>query len=225
MGPEFEAYTTAATMAAPAGIGKPTKYLRLGRPGFLGTGFFCTLKRARRADPHNRNRNATKWPALRICSRNPAPIAGSTDCTPQANARTAGAMPKLITSARESISRPKSLVVLVMRAMRPSRPSSNTATPMVAAANMKCCSAPGAPVDARMAPCTVRITERNPKKNIAGGEQRGKSIGGARRTPVRRLRLDPSLQFQSRHAPASCLAAARSTMTGSRRRASTLAPA
>jgi hypothetical protein len=36
---------------------------------------------------------------------------GSTNWTPQANASTAGARPKLMTSARESISRPKSLVV------------------------------------------------------------------------------------------------------------------
>ena len=35
-------------------------------------------------------------------------------------------MPKLMTSARESSSRPNSLVVLVMRAMRPSSPSSTT---------------------------------------------------------------------------------------------------
>ena len=55
-------------------------------------------------------------------------IEGSTNCTPQAKASTAGAMPKLMTSASESISRPKSLVVLVMRAMRPSRPSRKTAS-------------------------------------------------------------------------------------------------
>ena len=41
---------------------------------------------------------------------------------------------EMITSASESISRPKSLMVLVMRAMRPSRPSRNTATPMAIAA-------------------------------------------------------------------------------------------
>jgi len=43
-------------------------------------------------------------------------------------------MPKVMTSARESISRPKSLTVLVMRAMRPSRPSRKTATPIITAA-------------------------------------------------------------------------------------------
>jgi hypothetical protein len=34
------------------------------------------------------------------------------NCTPQAKASTAGASPKLMTSARESISRPNALVVL-----------------------------------------------------------------------------------------------------------------
>ncbi len=52
-------------------------------------------------------------------------------------ARIAGAMPNVITSASESISRPKSLTVFVMRAMRPSNPSATTATPMAAAATSK----------------------------------------------------------------------------------------
>jgi hypothetical protein len=40
MGSASHAYTVAATMDAAAGMGRPTKYLRSGFPGFLGTGFF-----------------------------------------------------------------------------------------------------------------------------------------------------------------------------------------
>jgi len=61
-------------------------------------------------------------------------------------------MPKLITSASESISRPKSLVVLVMRAMRPSRPSKKTAAPMALAATPKCSEEPGRFAEASIAP-------------------------------------------------------------------------
>src|ERR1022692_5237305 len=68
-GCESQAHTTAAASAAAAGIGSPTKYLRSGRPGFLGTGFTCTLNRARRHAPHSRNRKAIKYPALKICPR------------------------------------------------------------------------------------------------------------------------------------------------------------
>ena len=39
-----------------------------------------------------------------------------------------------MTSASESISRPKSLTVLVIRAIRPSSPSKNTANPIALAA-------------------------------------------------------------------------------------------
>src|ERR1039457_5609407 len=57
-GCESHAHTTAATIAAAAGIGSPTKYLRSGRPGFFGTGFTCTLKGARRHAPPKKTRNA-----------------------------------------------------------------------------------------------------------------------------------------------------------------------
>src|SRR5579884_1563432 len=62
IGTESAANTMAATMAAAAGIGRPTKYLRSGRPGFLGIGFVCTLKRASLAAPQSRKRKLTKYP-------------------------------------------------------------------------------------------------------------------------------------------------------------------
>ena len=49
----------------------------------------------------------------------------------------AGAKPKVMTSARESNSRPKFELALVMRAMRPSRPSKRIAQPMARAAASK----------------------------------------------------------------------------------------
>ncbi len=55
-------------------------------------------------------------------------------CSPHANDSTAGATPNDTTSASESNSRPKALVVPVIRAMRPSSMSSTMATPMNAAA-------------------------------------------------------------------------------------------
>ncbi len=47
-------------------------------------------------------------------------------------------MPKVITSASESSSLPKSLVVLVMRAMRPSSASKGMANRMAIAAQSRC---------------------------------------------------------------------------------------
>ena len=61
---------------------------------------------------------------------------------PQAKARILGATPKVMTSASESSSRPKSLSVLVRRAMRPSSASKGIAKPMASAARSKwwgCC--------------------------------------------------------------------------------------
>ena len=55
---------------------------------------------------------------------------------PQNQASTAGAMPKVTTSASESSSLPNSLLVLVMRAMRPSSPSRKTETPITFAAGL-----------------------------------------------------------------------------------------
>ena len=119
---------------------------------------------------------------------------GLTNWTPQVKASTAGAMPKVMTSASESISRPKSLTVLVMRAMRPSRPSSTTATPMALAADFKmwhCC---------RVA--RLRRQQRafdgaddgdESQKNIAGGEQSGQRVGGTARAARGRAGIEESL--------------------------------
>ena len=103
-----------------------------------------------------------KYPASKIWPRAFSPITGSMNCTPQAKASTAGARPKLMTSARESSSRPKSLVVLVMRAMRPSRPSRKTAAPMAIAAKVKCRDDPpaGSPEPAAEAAAIAPLKER-----------------------------------------------------------------
>ena len=94
-----------------------------------------------------------------------------------------------MTSASESISRPKSLVVLVMRAMRPSSPSRNTAAPMALAATAKCSGAPAAPEAASMAPWKERRMEMIAQENVAGGEQRRQRIGRLARPAVRRARV------------------------------------
>src|ERR1700746_3961255 len=52
-------WTVAAIVAAPAGIGMPTKYLRPGRPGFFGWGFLLMLNRANRLAPAMTKRNVT----------------------------------------------------------------------------------------------------------------------------------------------------------------------
>jgi hypothetical protein len=49
----------------------------------------------------------------------------------------AGAIPNVITSAKESNSRPKSLTVFVILAIRPSSPSKKTANPNNFAASEK----------------------------------------------------------------------------------------
>ncbi len=53
---------------------------------------------------------------------------------PQMYASKLGATPNVITSASESSSLPKSLVVFVIRAIRPSTPSNSTANPIASAA-------------------------------------------------------------------------------------------
>ncbi|MNG28473.1 hypothetical protein D3C84_1137380 [compost metagenome] len=55
----------------------------------------------------------------------------------QPKASNAGATPKATMSDRESYSAPKALWVLVMRATRPSRPSSTMATKIAMAAKAK----------------------------------------------------------------------------------------
>ena len=92
------------------------------------------LKRASRAAPQMTYANVTIQPRRTSWSLK-APAA--TDRTPQANAKKAGAKPKVMTSARESNSRPKFELALVMRAMRPSRPSKRIAQPMARAAASK----------------------------------------------------------------------------------------
>ena len=127
-------------MPAPAGMGIPTKYLRPARPGFLGSGFLLILKRANRAAPLIRNRKQTippKW-INRSSNRSLADSEMKRE-NPQRYASRAGATPKVMTSARESSSLPKSDVVLVIRAIRPSSPSKRIANPISIAELSKCC--------------------------------------------------------------------------------------
>ena len=99
-------------------------------------------------------------------------------------------MPKLITSASESISRPKSLVVLVMRAMRPSNPSRNTAAPMAFAAMAKCCGRAEAAGGRRHGAPERPQDGKKAQENVARGKQRGQRVGGPAGAAVGRLRID-----------------------------------
>src|SRR5216684_1948112 len=111
--------TVAAITPAPAGIGMPTKYFLPGRPGFDGLGLCWILKRASRLAPATRKTKDAISPNCNTRAGNAdAPrSANQSQRNPHTKARTAGATPNVITSAKESNSRPKSLVVLVMRAM------------------------------------------------------------------------------------------------------------
>jgi hypothetical protein len=91
------------------------------------------------------------------------------------NASTAGATPKLITSASESSSRPNSLVVFVSRAMRPSSPSQKIAMPIIFAASSMCALAPRLPRLADIAPSIDSRIARKPRKILAAV----KNVGSA----------------------------------------------
>src|SRR5580765_6130159 len=107
--------TTAAITPAPAGIGIPTKYFLPGRPGFEGCGLLEILKRARRLAPAIRNRKLAIAPnCTSLVDRSPRLVGNCRN--PHVQASRAGATPKVTTSASESSSRPKSLLVPVMRA-------------------------------------------------------------------------------------------------------------
>src|SRR5262249_41694467 len=116
------------------GIGNPTKY-RLSNFGVLpGTenrgALAITLNLASLSAPQIRKKNEIPQESL---------SKPGVDPYPQVYAITAGAIPKVMTSAMLSSSTPNSLVVLVMRAILPSRPSSKTAKPMARAALSKRC--------------------------------------------------------------------------------------
>src|SRR5947207_4193691 len=114
----------------------PTKYFLPGRPGFEGCGFLVMLKRANRLAPAIRKRKLATAPSCSNFVRISPRSCGNCR-NPHIQASMAGATPKVITSASESNSRPKSLLVCVMRAMRPSRPSNSTANPIALAAKSR----------------------------------------------------------------------------------------
>src|SRR6185312_496550 len=139
IGSPAEKCTTAATTPAPAGIGMPTKYFFPGRPGFEGCGFIAMLKRASRLAPAIKNRKLAIAPnCTSLLTTSVEVNKVESRRKPHIQASRAGATPKVMTSASESSSRPKSLLVWVMRAMRPSSPSNRTAKPMALAALSKC---------------------------------------------------------------------------------------
>ncbi len=98
------ARTTVAIVPAPAGIGKPTKYL-------LSTTCAWMLKRARRIEPQTTKRNDTIQPRR------------WKSASPHEYARTAGATPNETRSAIESYCSPNAEVEWVIRAIRPSSAS------------------------------------------------------------------------------------------------------
>ncbi len=110
-----------STLAA-AGMGRPSMYL----PGLTLPAAWSrrerTLKRASRMAPAH-----TYRPAMKMPSR-PKWL------SPHLYIRRAGAAPKVMTSARESRSRPRSVCVLVRRATRPSKVSKSNPKQMASAA-------------------------------------------------------------------------------------------
>ena len=133
MGRPMKQWTTAATMPAAAGMGIPTKYLRPGLPGFWD-GVDADVEAGQAAGSAEEEKEADEGAdTARRCSA-VGMMAQGKERNPQAKARMLGATPKVMTSARESSSLPKSLAVLVMRAMRPSRASKGMARPMARAA-------------------------------------------------------------------------------------------
>src|SRR5437588_11786489 len=113
-----EKCTTAAITPAPAGIGMPTKYFLPGRPGFDGCGLAVMLKRARRLVPAIRNRKLAMAPNCPSLLNNWGDRTAGNWRKPQLQANIAGATPKVMTSASESSSLPKPLLVFVIRAIR-----------------------------------------------------------------------------------------------------------
>ena len=118
MGRSGKTNTIAASCAAPAGMGSPTKKR-------ASTTCFWTLKRASLRTPQARNRKAAGQPAR------------GTVCRAQQYASSAGATPNDTASARLSYSAPNSLWVFVRRAIRPSSMSRMTAPPISGAASAK----------------------------------------------------------------------------------------
>src|SRR5665213_1110539 len=123
----FQACTVAAIIPAAAGQGMPTKYLS--PPGAIP----WTLKRARRHAQQTTNARLTSHASCDMRCPWGRPVSTNT-CVPHANARIAGAIPKLTTSASESNCFPNSVFVCVARAMKPSKASNKMAKPMARAA-------------------------------------------------------------------------------------------
>src|SRR6266566_7670337 len=119
IGSPSQRWTPAAITPAPAGIGMPTKYFLPGRPGFDGCGLAVMLKRARRLVPAMRKRKLAMAPNCPSLLNSWGANTAGNWWKPQLHANIAGATPKVMTSASESSSLPKSLLVLVIRAMRP----------------------------------------------------------------------------------------------------------
>lgn len=107
------------TPAAAKGMGMPTKKLE---PPPCGERMASTLKRARRRAPQAAKRNAAEMPTR--------PRSASAHF----HTSSAGAAPKVMTSARESSSWPNMLWVFVRRATRPSKPSKKMPKKMARAA-------------------------------------------------------------------------------------------
>src|SRR5581483_11333095 len=130
--------TTAAITPAPAGIGMPTKYFFPGLPGLVGCGLLVILNLARRLAPAIINRKLAIAPSWTILAMIVSSEKNRSIRKPHIQPSSAGATPNVITSASESSSRPKSLAVPVIRAIRPSKPSNSTANPIALAALSKC---------------------------------------------------------------------------------------
>ena len=141
-GSQSQAQTTAATMAAAAGDGEADEVLAVGAAGILGHGIHLHVETGQAAGAAEQEEEGDEVAGVEDLAAEFLADGGVDQRRPRQGEH-GGGEPKLMTSASESISRPKSLVVLVMRAMRPSSPSSSTAAPMAWAATVKCSGAPG----------------------------------------------------------------------------------
>jgi hypothetical protein len=116
------------------------------------------LKRASRETPPIKKRKQMNDPACTRFSCSCGFIASERKWKPQISASRLGATPKVIASASESSSLPKSLHVFVMRAMRPSRESIGMAIRIAIAAQSRCTRTSPTPVSAAI----VCMIEKKP---------------------------------------------------------------
>ena len=118
-------------MPAAEGIGSPTKYLRSARPGFEGTGFFWMLKRASRMAPHSRNKKCHEIAgAMQVFERHAVHRRIHKLHAPRKRQDCRGDAERDDVGERDPARGQNRWWCWSGGAMRPSRPSRNTAAPI-----------------------------------------------------------------------------------------------